>query len=194
MLPFYKEADIYKSKMELIADFEASFDQRIYKKSSSDKLMITSYNVHFFTPTTGSKNIEENVQYGVERLLKFCEKTESDVVLVQEALFDQNVISIFKNAGFIPYVCNTYKIGSYYFGNIIIIRNNIIIRKFSKELYISGYKESKKCIVNVVIEYQNTLVSIYNIDSSSFVCWFCFPYIGQNRNGLRRRHHFSGLA
>ena len=163
MLPFYKEADIYKSKMELIADFEASCDQRIYKKSSSDNLMITSYNVHFFSPPTGSKNIEENVQYGVERLLKFCQKTESDVILVQEALFNPNIISIFKNSGFIPYVCNTYKISSYYFGNMILIRNNIIIRKFSKELYISGYKERKKCIVNVVIEHQNTMISIYNI-------------------------------
>ncbi len=163
MLPFYKEADIYKSKMELIADFEASCDQRIYKKSNNNHLMISSYNVHFFSPPTGSKNIEENVQYGVERLLKFCQKTESDVILVQEALFNPNIISIFKNSGFIPYVCNTYKIGSYYFGNMILIRNNIIIRKFSRELYISGYKERKKCIVNVVIEYQNSMVSIYNI-------------------------------
>ena len=53
MLPFYKEANIHKSKMELIADFEASCDERIYKKSSSDNLMITSYNVHFFSPPTG---------------------------------------------------------------------------------------------------------------------------------------------
>jgi len=163
MLPFYKEADIYKSKMELIADFDASCDQRIYKKSSSNNLMITSYNVHFFTPPSGNQKPEENVQLGVERLLKFCEKTESDVILVQEALFDPNVISIFKNAGYIPYVCNTYKIGQYYFGNMILIRNNIIIRKFSKELYISGYKERKKCIVNIVIEHQNVMVSIYNI-------------------------------
>lgn len=163
MLPFYKEEDIHKSKMELIADFEASCDQRIYKKSNINNLMITSYNVHFFSPPTESKNIEENVQYGVERLLKFCQKTESDVILVQEALFNPNIISIFKNSGFIPYVCNTFKFEKYYFGNIILIRNNIIIRKFSKELYISGYKERKKCIVNVVIEYQNTLVSIYNI-------------------------------
>jgi endonuclease/exonuclease/phosphatase family metal-dependent hydrolase len=163
MLPFYKEADIYKSKMELIADFEASCDQRIYKKSSSNILMITSYNVHFFTPPSGNLKQEENIQIGVERLLKFCEKTMSDVILVQEALFDPNIISIFKNAGYIPYVCNTYKIGQYYFGNMILIRNNIIIRKFSKELYISGYKERKKCIVNVVIEHQNVMVSIYNI-------------------------------
>jgi endonuclease/exonuclease/phosphatase family metal-dependent hydrolase len=163
MLPFYKEVDIYKSKMELIADFEASCDQRIYKKSSSNNLMITSYNVHFFTPPSGNLKPEENVQLGVERLLKFCEKTESDVILVQEALFDPNIISIFKNAGYIPYVCNTYKIGQYYFGNMILIKNSIIIRKFSKELYISGYKDHKKCIVNVVIEHQNTIISIYNI-------------------------------
>lgn len=163
MLPFYKEADIHKSKMELIADFEAECDQRIYKKSSSDNLMITSYNVHFFTSTTGDIKVEESVKLGVERLLKFCEKTGSDVVLVQEALFDPNIISIFKKAGYIPYVCNTYKIGLYYFGNIILIRDNIIIRKFSRELYISGYKDHKKCIVNVVIEYHNTIISIYNI-------------------------------
>jgi endonuclease/exonuclease/phosphatase family metal-dependent hydrolase len=163
MLPFYKEADIHKSKMELIADFEAECDQRIYKKSSSDNLMITSYNVHFFTSTTGDIKAEESVKLGVERLLKFCEKTGSDVVLVQEALFDPNIISIFKNAGYIPYVCNTYKIGLRYFGNIILIRDNIIIRKFSRELYISGYKDHKKCIVNVVIEYYNTIISIYNI-------------------------------
>jgi len=163
MLPFYKEADIYKSKMELIADFEAECDQHIYKKSSSDNLMITSYNVHFFLPTTEDKKIDENVKFGMERLLKFCEKTGSDVILVQEALFDPNIISIFKNAGYIPYVCNTYKIGIYYFGNMILIRNNINIRKFSREIYISGYKNHKKCIVNVVIEYQNTTISIYNI-------------------------------
>ena len=163
MLPFYKEADIHKSKMELISDFEASCDERIYKKSSGDNLMITSYNVHFFTSASGIINPEENVRFGVERLLKFCEKTGSDVVLVQEALFDPNIISILKNAGFIPYVCNTYKIGQYYFGNIILIRDHIIIRKFSRELYISGYKDHKKCIVNVVIEYHNTTISIYNI-------------------------------
>ena len=156
MLPFYKEADIHKSKMELIADFESSCDERIYKKSNSDNLMITSYNVHLFSPPIGP-------QLGVERLLKFCEKTGSDVVLVQEALFDPNIISIFKNAGYIPYVCNTYKIGQYYFGNMILIRDHIIIRKFSRELYISGYKDHKKCIVNVVIEYHNTTISIYNI-------------------------------
>lgn len=68
MLPFYKEADIHKSKMELIADFEAECDQRIYKKSSSDNLMITSYNVHFFTSTTGDIKAEESVKLGVERL------------------------------------------------------------------------------------------------------------------------------
>jgi endonuclease/exonuclease/phosphatase family metal-dependent hydrolase len=163
MLPFYKEADIHKSKIELIADFEESCDQHIYKKTDISNLMITSYNVHFFSPPTLDKKIEENIQLGVERLLKFCWKTNSDVVLVQEALFDPNIISIFKNAGFIPYVCNTYKIGKYYFGNIILIRNNIIIRKFSRELYISGYKERKKCIVNIIIEYQNTTISIYNI-------------------------------
>lgn len=134
MLPFYKEADIHKSKMELIADFEESCDDRIYKKSSSDKLMITSYNVHFFTPASGSLKPEENVQTGVERLLKFCEKTGSDVVLVQEALFDPNIISIFKNAGYIPYVCNTYKIGQYYFGNMILIRDHIIIRKILQRI------------------------------------------------------------
>ena len=98
MLPFYKEADIYKSKMELIADFEVSCDERIYKKSSGDNLMITSYNVHFFTSASGIINPEENVRFGVERLLKFCEKTGSDVVLVQEALFDSNIISILKNS------------------------------------------------------------------------------------------------
>ncbi len=163
MLPFYKEADIHKSKIELIADFEASCDQHIYKKKSSNNLMITSYNVHFFTSPSGNIKAEENVKFGVERLLKFCEKIESDVILVQEALFDPNIISILKNSGFIPYVCNTYKIGSYYFGNMILIRNNIIIHKLSRELYISGYKERKKCIVNVIIEYQNTLLSIYNI-------------------------------
>ena len=122
MLPFYKEADIHKSKMEHIADFEASCDERIYKKSSSDNLMITSYNVHFFTYPT------ENVKTGVERLLNFCEKTGSDVVLVQEALFDPNIISIFKNAGYILYVCNTFKMNSYYFGNMILIKNNIIVK------------------------------------------------------------------
>jgi endonuclease/exonuclease/phosphatase family metal-dependent hydrolase len=163
MLPFYKEADIHKSKMELIADFEAACDQRIYKKSSRDNLMITSYNVHFFSPPIDDKKLDENVQLGVDRILKFCEKTRSDIVLVQEALFDPNIISIFKNAGYIPYVCNTYKIGQYYFGNIILIRDHIIIRKFSRELYISGYKDHKKCIVNVVIEYHNTTISIYNI-------------------------------
>ena len=155
MLPFYKEADIHKSKIELIADFENSCDERIYKKTGNN-LMVTSYNVHFFSPASGDKKPEENVNMGVERLLKFCKKTESDVVLVQEALFDPNIISIFKNAGFIPYVCNTYKMGLYYFGNMILIRNNIIIRKFSREMYISGYKKNKKCIVNIVIEYQNT--------------------------------------
>jgi endonuclease/exonuclease/phosphatase family metal-dependent hydrolase len=149
--------------MELIADFENSCDQRIYKKNGNDNLMITSYNVHFFSPPIGDKKTEENVNLGVERLLKFCKKTESDVVLVQEALFDPSIISIFKNAGYIPYVCNTYKIGQYYFGNMIVIRNNIIIRKFSREIYISGYKKNKKCIVNIVIEYQSTMVSIYNI-------------------------------
>ena len=88
MLPFYKEADIHKSKIELIADFEGSCDERIYKKKNSNNLMITSYNVHFFTPPTGNKKPEENVKMGLERLLKFCDKTESDVILVQEALFD----------------------------------------------------------------------------------------------------------
>ena len=38
-----------------------------------------------------------------------------------------------------------------------------IIRKFSREIYISGYKNHQKCIVNIVIEYQNTTISIYNI-------------------------------
>ena len=37
------------------------------------------------------------------------------------------------------------------------------IKKISNELYISGYKGSKKCIVNVVVEYHNTMISIYNI-------------------------------
>jgi hypothetical protein len=46
---------------------------------------------------------------------------------------------------------------------MILIRDHIIIRKFSRELYISGYKDHKKCIVNVVIEYHNTTISIYNI-------------------------------
>jgi endonuclease/exonuclease/phosphatase family metal-dependent hydrolase len=163
MLPFYKEANIHKSKIELIANFEQSCDQRIYKKSNSNNLMITSYNVHFFTSPVEDKILNENIQLSIERLLKFCGQTNSDVVLVQEALFDLNIISIFKNAGYIPYVCNTYKIGLYYFGNIILIRDNIIIRKFSKELYISGYKERKKCIVNMIIQYQNTSISIYNI-------------------------------
>lgn len=57
MLPFYKEADIYKSKNELIADFEDSCDKRIYKKLDNQNLMITSYNVHFFSPAIIGKNI-----------------------------------------------------------------------------------------------------------------------------------------
>jgi endonuclease/exonuclease/phosphatase family metal-dependent hydrolase len=163
MLPFYKEADIYKSKMELIADFEASCDQRIYKKSDNQNLMITSYNVHLFSPAIIEKISKERIAQGIQNLLKFCSETNSDIVIVQEALFNPEIIAIFNKVGYIPYVCNTYKIGIYYFGNMILVKDNIIIKKISKELYISGYKESKKCIVNLVVEYQNILISIYNI-------------------------------
>ena len=163
MLPFYKEADIYKSKNELIADFEDSCDERIYKKSDNHNLMITSYNVHFFSPAIIEKISQERVAQGIKNLLKFCSETKSDIIIVQEALFDSEIIAIFKKVGYIPSVCNTKKIGIYYFGNMILIKDNITIKKISNELYISGYKGSKKCIVNVVVEYHNTMISIYNI-------------------------------
>jgi len=163
MLSFYKEADIYKSKNELIADFETSIQHTIYKKSNINNLMITSYNVHLFSPAIIEITLEETVARGIQKLLKFCSDTNSDIIIIQEALFDSEIISIFKKARYIPSVCNTYKIDKYYFGNMILIKDNITIKKFSKELYISGYKERKKCIVNVVVEYQNMMISIYNI-------------------------------
>ena len=97
MLPFYKEADIYKSKNELIADFEDSCDERIYKKSDNHNLMITSYNVHFFSPAIIDKLFEEKVAKGIQNLLKFCSETNSDIVILQEALFNPEIIAIFKN-------------------------------------------------------------------------------------------------
>jgi endonuclease/exonuclease/phosphatase family metal-dependent hydrolase len=163
MLSFYKQEDINKSKNELISDFEESCDEHIYKKSDNKNLMITSYNMHFFSPAIIDKLFDEKIAQGIQNLLKFCSETNSDILILQEALFNPEIIAIFKNYDYIPYVCNTYKLDKYYFGNMILIKNDITIKKFSKELYISGYKEHKKCIVNVVIEYQNMMISIYNI-------------------------------
>ena len=164
MYSFFKEANLDKSKMELIANFDSYCNQHIYKKINSANLMITSYNVNFFSAQNKDKNLEKNVQFCLKRFLKFCKKTASDIILVQEALFNKNIISIFKNEGYNTYFCITYKIGQYYVGNMILIRNNIIIQKISREFNIFSYKKSKKCIINVIIEYQNTTISIYNIN------------------------------
>lgn len=163
MLNFYKEDDIYKSKNDLISNFEESIQYHIYKKSHHTNLMITSYNVHFFSPAIIEKTFDEIIIQQLQKLLKFFSDTNSDIIILQEALFNPEIIEIFKNAHYIPYVCNTNKINKYYFGNMILIKDSITIKKFSKELYISGYKNLKKCIINIVVEFQHMMISIYNI-------------------------------
>ena len=94
MLSFYKQEDIYKSKNELISNFEESCDEHTYKKSDNKNLMITSYNVHFFSPAIIDKLFDEKIAQGIQKLLKFCSETNSDILILQEALFNPEIIAI----------------------------------------------------------------------------------------------------
>jgi len=161
MLEFFKSNDLNKSKEILSKNFNKSIDHKIFSKKDENNLMITTYNIHFFSlPLI-------NIQIGLDKLMKFCKRSNSDIIMLQEALFNDEIIDFFKSNHYVSYVCDTYiytnKNDSYFYGNIILVKDKINVKKISNVSYISGYQQRKKCIVNIIIEYNNYILSLYNV-------------------------------
>ena len=169
MLNFYNKNNLNKSKKKLLNNFNNNTNN-IIKTKNNNNLKITSYNVHYFMPGNLSQTaINKNtVISSIKKLILFCKKSQSDIILLQEALFNKEILSTFKDNLLIPYVCQTYSLINtneinYQYGNIILINNSNIKIKNKYDIPISGFHNRKKCIVNLVIEYLNNVISIYNV-------------------------------
>lgn len=172
MLEFFKRKNIDRSKKLLTNNFERAINNKIVRKINGQNLVITSYNVHYFSEPLKSQNSikKQNIFHSLEKLLTFFKKSESDIILLQEALFNDKIISFFRNNDYFPYVCDTYEIFNneklpFFYGNIILIneKKNIKVTTVSKIISLSGFRQRKKCIVNILIDYLGYKLSIYNV-------------------------------
>ena len=171
MLQFFNHNDRTKMKIDMFNEFNKSANNIVHQKNNINFLKISSYNVHYFLPTNQSpENLTKtSVKKGINNLLNFCKKSKSDVILLQEALFNETIIAFFRQNNYSVHVCDTYEITKnehYYYGNIILIYNlnkNIKTKTVSKTISLSGFQHRKKCLVNIVIEYFGNTISIYNI-------------------------------
>lgn len=172
MLDFFNKENINKSKKSLSNEFKSAIDTKIFLKSEERNLMISSYNIHYFLGPLKTQNSisQKGIMPSLKNIVSFIHKTNTDILLLQEALFNDKIIAFFRQNNLTPYVCDTYEISNknslYYYGNIILIHNknsNIKITTVSKTISLSGYHQRKKCIVNLIVDYIGYSISIYNV-------------------------------
>jgi len=171
MLEFFDKNNINRSKKLLQNNFNQAINNRINSQKDPNFLKITSYNVHYLMPPPLSQSAIsfKEIMSNLKKLIGFCQKSKSDLILLQEALFNDTILKHFQDNQLVPYVCETYALmntneNHYKYGNIVLI-NNPEIKSISppKKISISGFQHRNKCLLNLVIKYHNILISIYNV-------------------------------